>query len=177
MRVWRRWQEAASTATSRLPLAPALRYSFRANCPGLMEQQAQLDVRDREPHRPALVMPAKPGDPVRLRACLKTGRGPAVRDFGVGQGGKTGASLQRAVTAEPTQANAKRPRRPEGFRGKGHLTPLLLSQRPLRVSSFVAPCHLAFPAKTGPLPIFRQALNIFTGRFRFHHSRSTLTLS
>ncbi len=64
----------------------------------------------------------------------------------------------RAVTVELTQANAKRPRRPEGFRGQGHLAALLLSQRPLRVSSLVAPCQLALPTKTGPLPIFRQAL-------------------
>ncbi len=82
-----------------------------------------------------------------------------MRDFGVGQGGETGASPQRAVTVEPTPANAKRPRRPEGFRGQGHLAALLLSRRPLRVSSFVAPCHLTFPTKTGPLPIFRQALS------------------
>ena len=81
-----------------------------------------------------------------------------MRDFGVGQGGETGASPPRAGTAEPTPANAKRPRRPQGFRGQGHLAALLLSQRPLRVSSFVAPCHLALPTKTGPLPIFRQAL-------------------
>ena len=96
---------------------------------------------------------------MKLRACLKIGRGSAVRDFGVGQGGETGVSPQRAVTVEPTSASAKRLRRPESFRGEGHLAALLLNQRPLRVSSFVAPCHLAFPTKTEPLPIFRQALN------------------
>ncbi len=106
----------------------------------------------------------------RLRACLKTGRGPAVRDFGAGQGGETGASPQRAVMVEPTQASAKSPRRPEGFRGQGHLAALLLRQRPLRVSSVVAPCHLAFPTKTGPLPVFRQALRRALGRVPAKHA-------
>src|SRR5262249_39678959 len=43
-----------------------------------------------------------------LRACLKIPWGPAARDFGGGQGGEAGASPQRAVTVEPTQATAKR---------------------------------------------------------------------
>ena len=42
-------------------------------------------------------------------ACLKIARGPAAKDFGRGQGGEAGASPQRAVTAEPTQATDKRP--------------------------------------------------------------------
>src|SRR6185503_13626686 len=44
-----------------------------------------------------------------LRACFKIARGPAARDFGCGQGAEAGASPQRAVTAEPTQAADKRP--------------------------------------------------------------------
>src|SRR5882672_8868399 len=43
-----------------------------------------------------------------VRACLKIEWGPAARDFGGGQGGEVGASPQRAVTAEPTQATGKR---------------------------------------------------------------------
>src|SRR5205809_5237209 len=45
----------------------------------------------------------------RLRACLKIPWSPAARDFGCGQGGEGGASPQRAVTTEPTQATDKRP--------------------------------------------------------------------
>jgi len=110
-----------------------------------------------------------------LRACLRIGRGPAVRDFGVDQGGETGASPQRAGTVEPTPASAKGPRRPQGFRGEAYLAALLLSQRPLRVSSFVPPCHLAFPTKTGPLPIFRQALSIrrWQAVYDFHAAVTT----
>ncbi len=50
-----------------------------------------------------------------LRACLKITWSPAARDFGCGQGGEVraglanGASPQRVVTAEPTQATDKRP--------------------------------------------------------------------
>ena len=44
-----------------------------------------------------------------LRACLKTTRDAAARDFGCGQGGEVGASPQRAVTTEPTPATGKRP--------------------------------------------------------------------
>jgi len=47
--------------------------------------------------------------PEALRACLKIAWGPAARDFGCGQGGEPGASPQRAVTGEPTQATDKRP--------------------------------------------------------------------
>lgn len=47
-----------------------------------------------------------------LRACLKTTGAGAVRDFGCGQGGEAGTSPQRAVTAEPTLATAKRPAEP-----------------------------------------------------------------
>jgi len=44
-----------------------------------------------------------------LRACFEITRGAAARDFGCGQGGEVGASPQRAVTTEPTQATDKRP--------------------------------------------------------------------
>ena len=44
-----------------------------------------------------------------LRACLKTQRGPAAREFGGGQGGEAGASPKRAATAESTRATGKRP--------------------------------------------------------------------
>src|ERR1051325_5304174 len=54
--------------------------------------------------RPSLhARPQPPFEPVR-----KIVWGPAVRDFGCGQGGEAGASPQRAVTAEPTQAADKR---------------------------------------------------------------------
>jgi len=43
------------------------------------------------------------------RACLKTQRGPAAREFGGGQGGEAGASPKRAATAESTRATGKRP--------------------------------------------------------------------
>src|SRR6266511_1524858 len=46
---------------------------------------------------------------VLLGACLEIAWGPAARDFDCGQGGETGASPQRAVTVEPTQATDKRP--------------------------------------------------------------------
>src|SRR5262245_48770894 len=50
----------------------------------------------------------RPTAPAWFRACLKIRRGPATRDFGLGQGGEAGASPPRAVTAEPAQAQAKR---------------------------------------------------------------------
>src|SRR6266542_6221050 len=46
---------------------------------------------------------------VLLGACLEISWGPAARDFDCGQGGETGASPQRAVTVEPTQATDERP--------------------------------------------------------------------
>ena len=42
------------------------------------------------------------------RACLKIQSGPAAVGFGGGQGGEACASPQRAATAEPTPANAKK---------------------------------------------------------------------
>src|SRR6266498_2164410 len=48
--------------------------------------------------------------------------------------------------------------RPEGFRGKGRLASLLLGHSPLRGCSLIAPRNPAFPTKTGPHVIFRQAL-------------------
>ena len=47
--------------------------------------------------------------PPRHSSTLQIARGAAAKDFGWGQGGEVGASPQRAVTAEPTQAPDKRP--------------------------------------------------------------------
>ena len=44
-----------------------------------------------------------------LRACFKTPRGSAARDFGRSQGGEERASPKGAVSSEPTKAPGKRP--------------------------------------------------------------------
>jgi hypothetical protein len=44
-----------------------------------------------------------------LRACFKTPRGSAARDFGRSQGGEERASPKGAVSSEPTMAPGKRP--------------------------------------------------------------------
>ena len=63
---------------------------------------------------------------------------------------RRGRSIPAAGCDDRANAgHGQKTRRPEGFRGKGRLAALLLGQRPLRVSSLVAPCHPAFPAKTG----------------------------
>jgi len=93
-----------------------------------------------------------------LRACLKIGWGPAARDFGGGQGGEVGASPQRAVTAEPTQATGKRSAARRVFAQKARWLRCSSVTDRWRVCSFVSPRHRAFSAKTGPHPIFKQAL-------------------
>ena len=95
-----------------------------------------------------------------LRACFKIGRGPAARDFGRGRGGEAGASPQRAVTAEPTKAAAKRTAALRVFAEKAlWLRCSSLTDR-WRVCSLVTPCQRAFSAKTGPRRILKQALSI-----------------
>ena len=60
--------------------------------------------------------------------------------------------------AEPTPATVQKNRRPEGFRGNGPATALLVGHRPLRVCSLLAPCPQAVSPKTGPLPVSVQTL-------------------
>ena len=99
---------------------------------------------------------------IARRACTKTGRGPAARDSGGGPGGEAGASPEWAVRAEPTPAAVQKNRRPEGFRGNGPATALLVGHRPPRVCSLLAPCPQAVSTKTGPLPVLVQALGLVT---------------
>ena len=66
-----------------------------------------------------------------LRACWKIPTGAAARDFGRSQGGEAGASPQRAVRAEPTQAANKRPAARRVFAEKAVWAALLLSHRTL----------------------------------------------
>src|SRR6266511_2664163 len=95
----------------------------------------------------------------RFRACLKIPWSPAARDFGCSQGGEVGASPQRAVTAEPTLAAAKRPAARRVFAEKAGWLRCSSVTAPLRGCSLVAPRHPAFSTKTGPHGIFRQALS------------------
>src|SRR5436190_12405846 len=95
----------------------------------------------------------------QLRACLKIAWGPAARDFGGGQGGEAGASPQRAVTAEPTPANAKRSAARRVFAEKARWLRCSSVTGPGWPCSLVTPRHRAFSAKTGPHGIFRQALS------------------
>ena len=105
------------------------------------------------------------------RACLKTTRGAAARDFGCGQGGEAGASPQRAacravvlpcgrrlVRAEPTQAADTRPAARRVFAEKAVWLRCSSVEDPPGIFSFVAPRHPAFSAKTAPLVISKQAL-------------------
>jgi hypothetical protein len=64
----------------------------------------------------------------QLRACLKNTRGSAARDFGRSRGGEAGESPQRALTAEPTTAAAKRPA----------VEPLIFFRQPLSRNHAVA---------------------------------------
>ncbi len=93
---------------------------------------------------------------VNLRACFKIAWGPAARDFGCGQGGEAGASPQRAVTAELTQAADKRPAA-GGFSYADYVCCSSVADR-WRICSLVAPRHPAFSPKTGPHGILKQAL-------------------
>src|SRR5579859_7853753 len=98
-----------------------------------------------------------------LRACLKIAQGAAARDFGCGQGGKVGASPQRAVTTEPTPATGKRPAARRVFEGKAVWLCCSSVEDPPGIFSgaraeALAPRHPAIPSKTSPRAIFRQAL-------------------
>ena len=93
----------------------------------------------------------------RLRACLKTTRGAAARDFGCGQGGEVGASPQRAVTTEPTPATDKRPAARRVFAQMTVWLRCSSVKDPQGVFSFVAPRHPAFSTKTARLVVFNQA--------------------
>ena len=93
-----------------------------------------------------------------LRACFKIAWGPAARDFGCGQGGEAGAAPQRAVTAEPTPAAAKRPAARRVFAQKAAWLRCSSVEDPPGIFSFVAPRQAAFCAKTGPHGILKQAL-------------------
>src|SRR5262245_37425639 len=98
---------------------------------------------------------------VLLRACLKIGWGPAAKDFGWGQGGEAGASPQRAVTAEPTQAPGKRLTARRVFAEKAAWLRCSSVEDPPGIFSLLTPRHSAFSAKTGPHAIFRQTLSLF----------------
>src|SRR5579863_3580974 len=65
---------------------------------------------------------------------------------------------QRAVTTEPTPATGKRPAARRVFEGKAVWLCCSSVEDPPGIFSFVAPCHPAFPSKTSPCGIFRQAL-------------------
>src|SRR5882724_12751801 len=93
-----------------------------------------------------------------IRACLKTTRGPAARDFGCGQGGEAGASPQSAVTAEPTQAAGKSAAARRVFGEKAVWLRCSSVEDPPGIFSFVASHHSAFSPKTAPLVVFKQAL-------------------
>jgi len=82
----------------------------------------------------------------------------------LGQGGKAGASLKRAVTAEPTQAQAKRPLSQRDGAEGGRGLRSVLSQRPLRVSSFAR----VSPAPSSAPPFWKFIMSIgLMLRFRF----------
>ena len=98
-----------------------------------------------------------------LKACLKTPRGPARRDFGGGQGGEAGASPERAVTAEPTPATGKRPVARRVFEERARWLRCSSVTGPLGTCFLVAPRHRALSSKTGPLGVLNQALR-FPGR-------------
>src|SRR6266851_5608872 len=97
-------------------------------------------------------------DPGAFRAGCKIRWGAAARDFGCGQGGETGASPQRAVTGEPTQATAKRPAARRVDAEKAGWPRCSSVEDPPGIFSFVAPCHPAFSPKTAPLVVSKQAL-------------------
>ena len=102
---------------------------------------------------------AKGRESAGLRACLKTARGAAARDFGVGRGGGGGASPQRAVTPATTKPHFKRPAARRVFEEKAVWLRCSSVEDPQGVICFVAPCHPAFSSKTAPFAIFRQALS------------------
>jgi hypothetical protein len=82
-----------------------------------------------------------------LRACLKTQRGPAAREFGGGQGGEAGASPNRAATAESTRATGKRPAARRVFSETAHC---------LRCSSLTDPSGYAPSSRLAIEPFLRK---------------------
>ena len=88
----------------------------------------------------------------RLRACLKMGRGPAVGEFWVGQGGERRGRPPTVCSARTNAVQAGKTRRPEGLGGKGPLAALLVGHRPLRVCFLLAPCQSnpSLPNRTPP---------------------------
>ena len=101
---------------------------------------------------------AFPTELLRLRACFKTTRSAAARDFGCGQGGEAGASPQRAVTAEPTPATDKRTAARRVFAEKAIWLRCSSVEDPQGIFSLVSPRHTSFSAKTAPLVVLKQAL-------------------
>ena len=95
---------------------------------------------------------------VSPRACLRTPRGPARRDFGGGQGGEAGASPKRAATAEPTPATGKRPVARRVFEERARWLRCSSVTGPPGTCFLVAPRHRALSSKTGPLGVLKQAL-------------------
>ena len=94
-----------------------------------------------------------------VRACLKTRWGPAVRRFGGGRGGEVGASPQRAVSAEPTTATAKRTTARRVCAGRTAWLRCSAVEDAQRIFALLAPRHAVLPAQTGPHGVFRQALS------------------
>jgi ATP-dependent helicase/nuclease subunit B len=106
---------AASHNANGAPLNPSPFLSqARQLFPSLPMEFAPQETDWRQSEHPSeLVVPllkAKAAE--ALRACPKNTGGGAARDFGRSQGGEAGASPKRAVTAEPTQAAAKRAAEP-----------------------------------------------------------------
>jgi len=79
--------------------------------------------------------------------CLEIARGAATRNFGCGQGGETGASPQRAVTVEPTQATGKRTVALRVFAERAVWLRCSSVTDRWRVCSLVAPRHPTLSAK------------------------------
>ena len=106
-----------------------------------------------------------------LRACFKTRKGPATRNFGRSRGGEDRASPQRAVRSEPTTDGVKMAVARPVLRSLGEGGRVFAQKAiwlrcssvtaPLGDASIVAPRHPGFCAKTGPLLVSKQALRIF----------------
>ena len=99
-----------------------------------------------------------------FRACLKTTRDVAAKDFGSRQGGEVGASPQRAVTTEPTRAKGKGPaarrvfsKRPSGFVAPQSKIHEGYSLVPVRKHSRLA--IRPFAGKQHPRLVFKLALS------------------
>ena len=93
-----------------------------------------------------------------LTARLTTLRGAAARDFDCGQGGEAGASPQRAVRAEPTQATGKRPAARRVFGQRVVWLRCSSVEDPQGIFSLVAPRHTTLCPKTAPLIVFKRAV-------------------